>query len=30
MDIAWILAGAAFFIGSCGLVAFLNSLRVEE
>ncbi len=26
MDIVWILAGAAFFIGSCGWLAFLNQL----
>ena len=25
MDIVWIVAGAAFFVGSCGLVAFLRS-----
>jgi hypothetical protein len=30
MDIAWILAGAAFFAGSCGLVHFFGSLRAED
>ena len=30
MDIVWILAGAAFFVGSCHLITFLGRLRVEE
>ena len=30
MDIVWILAGAVFFVGSCGLVGFLDRLREEE
>jgi hypothetical protein len=30
MDIVWILAGAAFFVSSCGLVAVLERLRGEE
>lgn len=30
MDIAWLLAGAAFFGISAGLVRFFNSLNVGE
>jgi hypothetical protein len=30
MDIVWILAGAVFFVGCCGLVSFLDHLREEE
>ena len=30
MDIAWFLAGAAFFGCSQGLVRFFNSLRAED
>lgn len=30
MDIVWLLAGVAFFIGSCGLVQFFGSLKEED
>ncbi len=30
LDIPWIFAGVAFFIGSCGLVHFLDSLRAKD
>lgn len=30
MDIAWLLAGGAFFVGSCGLVNFFGSLKAED
>lgn len=30
MDIVWLLAGVAFFVGSCGLVEFFSSLKAEE
>lgn len=30
MDIIWILAGTTFFVGSCGLVRFLSSLKTED
>lgn len=30
MDIVWLLAGVAFFVGSCGLVPFFGSLRAED
>jgi hypothetical protein len=30
MDILWLLAGVAFFVGSCGLVYFFGSLRAED
>jgi len=30
MDIVWILAGTAFFVTSCGLIAALARLRGEE
>jgi hypothetical protein len=30
MDIVWLVAGSAFFIGSCGLVCLLDRLRGED
>ena len=30
MDIIWLAAGVAFFVGSCGLVRFFGSLRAED
>lgn len=27
MDIFWLMAGTAFFAGSCGLAVFFDSLR---
>ncbi len=30
MDIMWIVAGVAFFIGSNGLLHFVGNLRVED
>lgn len=30
MDIVWLVAGAAFFAGSCGLVHFFDRLRGED
>jgi len=30
MDVIWLLSGAAFFVGSYGLVRFLDSLRAED
>lgn len=30
MDIVWLLAAAAFFIGCFGLVSFFGSLRAED
>lgn len=30
MDILWLLAGVAFFVGSYGLVQFFNRLRAED
>jgi hypothetical protein len=30
MDIAWLVAGAAFFVVSYGLVRFFDSLRAED
>ena len=30
MDMVWLLAGAAFFVGSAGLVRFIGSLQGEE
>jgi hypothetical protein len=30
MDIVWIVAGVAFFIGSYGLLRFIDSLSVED
>ncbi len=30
MDIVWLVAGAAFFIGTGGLVHFIGSLRAED
>lgn len=30
MDIAWLVTGFAFFIGSYGFVHFFNSLRAED
>jgi len=30
MDIAWLLAGVGFFVGSWGLVHFFGSLRAED
>lgn len=30
MDIVWLLAGVAFFVGSWGLVHFFDSLRAED
>lgn len=30
MDIVWLVAGFAFFIGSYGLVRFFDSLKAEN
>jgi hypothetical protein len=30
MDIAWLGAGAAFFVASCGLVHLFGFLRAED
>ena len=30
MDLAWLMAGVVFFVGSCGLVQFLSYIRAEE
>lgn len=30
MDIVWLLAGVAFFVGSYGLVHFFGNLRAED
>jgi len=30
MDIVWLVAGVAFFIGSCGVVHLFSSLRSED
>lgn len=30
MDLLWLAAGVAFFIGSWGLVHFFGSLRTED
>lgn len=30
MDIVWLLTGAVFFVGSCGLMYFFDSLRAED
>ena len=30
MDIVWLVAGVAFFVGSYGLVIFFGRLRAED
>jgi hypothetical protein len=30
MDILWLVAGTAFFAGSCGLVVFYDRLKGED
>ena len=30
MDLVWLLAGVAFFVGSWALVHFFGSLRAED
>jgi hypothetical protein len=30
MDVVWLFAAAAFFVGSAGLIGFFDSLRAED
>jgi hypothetical protein len=30
MDILWLVAGTVFFVGSCGLILFYDSLKAED